>query len=400
MFRVGFLIVALFIATPGSAFAKEWRQVGNIVFTPPADWRMSDIRPEGWARLSPSGDEALCKSCQIFVHIGSEPNGKFADWVAERMKIALGDKRLIERKPAESSSDPNLGKIVNIFQRVKGRREEIQIFSAFDAGDHWEMIHFSGSGKAGRDTVTTLLTFSQEYAKVLRSIRLISKGADPVLGEPVAGELDGIWFGRRVETSMGANFVMSMRIIPRIFSFWPDGRFYEGVPDTGFEGFDYDTAALSQTTETGNYTLEDGELVLDYADGDQKIMPHNELIFRDRDARLRRAQIAKDGYRFEGVISSFRYSPFSSGVSGGVAAASDMRFFKDGTFSGDKILSTTGSNFSTLSKSAKERGTYEISNGLIHLTAPNGVKKSWSFFLRDSEKGPQPVIRGKYLDEE
>ena len=399
-----FLLFCAILFASFSPLQARDRQIGNIIFQPPKDWSLGNIRDEGWATLRNEREDERCELCYIYIHVGTTPRGSFDRWVRERMKVALDDGKVDKVMETKVSKDRRLGEVHTYSRVIKDRGKKMQMFMAFKMKDRWEMIHFSGNIRNKKRLLEVGATLQEEFLPMLTRLGFVSKGRKPVIGKPVSGDLDGVWFGSR--TVYGSNFDGTMRIDirPVIFTFWPDGRFYKGIPASGLSTFDIDTAVLTETTEFGNYILKDDEVRLFYADGDRDVLRREGDEFEDGNATLWKVRLAEDGYRFDGRLYSINYSPFGPGTSGGAVFTKNVKFFEDGTYTSDGFSGVSGDTGSTAftfaDKKKTERGRYEISDGLIRLTPPKGrgEMKIWPFFLQESKGGWRPIVRGKYLE--
>ena len=397
------LALSVLFATFEPALARD-RQVGNIVFNPPPDWDVGNVRDEGWVIIRNDRKDERCRFCKIVVHIGTEARGGFERWVKARMKLALDDGEVAKKMSTNVIQDRRLGEVHTFTRTIKDRGTEMQMFMAFKMKDRWEMIHFSGDADDKEELKESAAAMSEEFVPMLKTIGFVSEGRKPVLGKPVPGNFDGVWFGSRIDTGINMDGTMRMDVRPVIFTFWSDGRFFEGVPESGFSQFEYDDAVLTQTTETGNYILKDTELKLFYADGEIDALPREGDVLTDGNAKLFRVRLPPPNLQFEGTLSNFSYSPFAAGISGGIASASNWRFFGDGTYTSDRFVGASGSfdtggGFATSTDGAIKRGTYRIGDGLIRLTPPKGDEIIWPFFLREKDDHWEPIVRGEYLED-
>lgn len=396
------LAFALLVTSLGPVLARD-RQVGNIVFTPPPDWKVGSVRDEGWVILRNDRKDERCRFCKIIIHIGTEASGSFDRWVSDRMKLALDDGEVKQNMPTKVLQDRRLGEVHTYTRTIKDRGTEMQIFMAFKMKDRWEMIHFSGDADDADELKESAAAMSEEFLPMLSKIGFVSKGHKAVIGKSVPGKLDGVWFGSRVDYGLNFDATMRVDVRPVIFTFWRDGRFFKGIPDSGISAFNYDSTVLTNTTETGNYILKNDEVLLFYADGDRDTLPRDGDTFEDGNATLTKVRLPNEGIRFEGNLHNFNYSPFAAGISGGIASVSDWFFVTDGTYTSDRFVGASGSfadgggGFTTSNDTAKLRGTYRIADGLIRLTPPKGNEIVWPFFLYEKDGKWEPVVRGEYL---
>ena len=398
------LVVILCTLTISTAIhATEKRQTGNIIYEPPKDWRVSSsIRKEGWVTIINKRKDERCKYCYIRIHIGAPTKGSFKAWVRKRMKFALDDGKVTKTLPTKVVNQENLGTIHIHTRTIKDRGSEIQMFVAYDLEDRWEMIHFEGEADDLEELTESQATMKEEFLPIIRTISFMSEGAKPVLGDPTPGKLDGTWSGKKISYGMNLDLSTRIDITNVIYTFWPDGRFFKGVPLTGLSKFDPREAVLTTTSKVGNYRIRGGKVVLSYADGRTKSLKLKGDTMRDGNAHLSKVRLAKDGFRFKGTLSNFRYSPFGAGISGGVASSSNWEFFKDGTYESDSFTGASGrfdggGGFSTSTDPDAKRGRYKVADGLIRLTSPKGAEIVWPFYLDTLTGVEQPVVRGEFL---
>ncbi len=396
MIRLFVFLCVMFASA--TVFAAERRQAGNVVFTPPKDWRVGPIHKNGWVTIFNKRKDERCRFCFIRIHIGAPAKGSFNAWVRKRMKLALDDGKVKKNFDTKIVQDETLGR-VHIFARtIKARGDETQMFIAFRMDDRWEMIHFEGEARTADDMKDSQAAMREEFLPILKTIGFVSEGAKPVLGEPTPGKLDGTWFGSKLRYG-----VSQYEIDDVIYTFWSNGRFFEGVPLSGISKFDAQEAIMTKTSKVGNYYLEGERVMLEYADGDEDSLKFDDDAISDGTAYLSKVRLPEDGFRFKGTLSNFRYSSFSGGVNGGVASSSSWKFFEDGSFESDSFVGTSGSfdgggGFAISNDTDLKRGRYQVADGLIHLDLPKGKEIVWPFFL-DSIKGEERiVIRGEFLE--
>lgn len=172
---------------------------------------------------------------------------------------------------------------------------------------------------------------------------------------------------------------------------------------SGVRGFDVEEAILTETSKAGNYRHRGNKIVLNFADGETDTLKLKGDAMQDGNAHLSKVRLAEDGFRFEGTLSNFTYSPFGAGISGGIATSSKREFYKDGTYESDSFFSASGDfdsggGFTSTKDAGAKRGRYEIADGLIRLTPPDGNEIVWPFDLSDVGDEDRIAIRGEYLD--
>ncbi len=390
------------VMTSATAFAAEKRQAGNVVYSPPKDWRVGSVQKQGWVTLRNKRKDKRCARCYIYIHIGTPAKGSFKAWIRERMKLALDDGKVKKNLPKKTLPDKRLGQVHMYARLIKDRVDKTQIFMAFKMDDRWEMIHFEGRAGDVDELKEFQAALKEEFLPILKTIGFVSEGAKPVVGDPSPGQLDGTWSGKKISYGMNLDLSTRIDITDVIYTFWPDGRFFKGVPATGISQFDPLEAVLTTTSKVGNYRVRGGKVVLDYADGRTKSLKLKGNTLRDGNAHLSKVRFAKDGFRFKGTLSNINYSPFGAGITGGVASSNSWKFFDDGTYVSDRFFSVsgqfdTGGGFTQSKDTKGKRGRYEVADGLIRLTPPEGDEIVWPFYLGTHEGVEQPVVRGEFL---
>jgi len=69
------------VMTSATAFAAEKRQAGNVVYSPPKDWRVGSVQKQGWVTLRNKRKDKRCARCYIYIHIGTPAKGSFKAWI-------------------------------------------------------------------------------------------------------------------------------------------------------------------------------------------------------------------------------------------------------------------------------------------------------------------------------
>src|SRR3546814_15008225 len=76
-----------------------------------------------------------------------------------------------------------------------------------------------------------LAALNNDVAPILNGLQFVSEGAEPVLGPPEAGSLEGPWFGTAIRNQYnGLSGTLDLVIDKRLMAFYADGRFFRGIP--------------------------------------------------------------------------------------------------------------------------------------------------------------------------
>lgn len=197
-----------------------------------------------------------------------------------------------------------------------------------------------------------------------------NKAAAPVrslpAGRAIAG---GLYF--QVKTFFNGT---SLSINQEHFAFWPDGRFYKGVPKGGLESFNFAAARRQEPSACGTYSIAGGKITFRMADG--KVETHD---FKRADG----------GFNLDGLFASRQksYKPnqrlvglYDGGasVTGGgsyIASVKSLRFTGNGTFQGSSIgavsANTAAGTVNGKSETA-DAGTYSLSGNTLVLRHNGG----------------------------
>jgi hypothetical protein len=183
-------------------------------------------------------------------------------------------------------------------------------------------------------------------------------------------------------------------------TFYADGRFFRGIPPSGAGPLDFEGLVASGETGVGNYLVVDGEVELRFADGDvSRMRIANDSTIDAGRVDIHPARFPPDGYRFAGVIQSASYTAFGPGVAGGVGSESTKVFRSDGTYTDSSFTGAfgsfdTGGGFAATAEQPEQSGRYEVANGLITLSPPEGEPQTTWIILEAEDSviiGGQPV---------
>ena len=396
------MIVAMLGATPAEGAPdavplppanERLRQVGEAIFEVPEGWRAGDLDPDdGWMTIWSDLPDDRCEYCRIQVHLGAPAKGSFPGWLRERKKAMLDDdEKVSDRQPERRTAMPGGGEM-RMSIRKAGRN--MQFFFGLQRQDRFELISFEAPV---RDIEDAQASMREHVLPMVLGMRHVGSGAKPLLGPPVPGGLDGVWHGISFYPSVGLDGSMVMRQRREVYSFYPDGRFYDGVPPRGLSSFDFAEAAAKATSDVGNYVRVGNTIHLLYADGDRDELEVDDDALVDGGTRMFKATLAEPGHRFAGTISRVNYaaSPFGDG---GVASSGSTEFFEDGTYVSASFVSGTGAGYVVTSKSGPKRGRYEVGEGIITMTAPDGTEDVRTFLMMRGEDGPVPLVGSQFVE--
>jgi hypothetical protein len=377
----------------------ETRQFANTVYELPKGWEANG-KADRRLELRYGADDDRCDSCRILIDPGVEGGGPIGEW---RDEIAapgedisvIGGPQLhhetIRDWPAE----------VMLRQIEERGRPKFQAYIAIDLPARNELIIFEGSARDEETFNRSLAVLNDDITPMLNGLQFISEGAAPVLGPPEPGDLKGPWFGTAIRNQYnGLSGTMDLVVDRRLMTFYADGRFIRGIPPSGAGPLDFEGLVAAGETGLGNYVVTGNEVELRFADGDvSRMRMINDSTIDTGRVNIRPATFPPDGFRFAGVIRSARYTAFGAGVSGGVGSESTQIFRSDGSFTDSSFTGAfgsfdTGGGFTTTAKQPEQSGHYEVADGLITLTPPEGEPRTAWIILEGANSviiGGQPV---------
>jgi hypothetical protein len=383
---------------PASASAQT-RQFANIVYELPKGWE-PDGKTDGRLELRYDGDDDRCTNCRVMIDpgtAGSDPVREWRDAIAapgKNMRV-VGDPRLRQDSIGEWPVE------VMLRQVDDDGRAKFQAYFAIDLPGRNELIIFEGSARDDKAFNRSLAMLNEAIAPMLNGLRFISEGADAVLGPPEPGDLEGPWFGTAIRNQYnGLSGTLDLVVDRRLVTFYADGRFFYGVPPSGAGPLEFERLVASGETGIGNYAVAGDAVELRFADGDvSRMRIINDGTINAGRVDIHPARFAPDGFRFAGVIRSAKYTAFGPGVAGGVGSESTQVFrsdgtYTDGSFTGGFGSFDTGGGFTTMTGQPERSGHYEVADGLITLTAPEGDPRTTWIILEGSDSvivGGQPV---------
>jgi hypothetical protein len=378
-----------------AAASAEMRQFANMVYELPNGWEPNG-ETDGRLELRYEDDDDRCDNCRILIDSGAEGGGPVQEWrdavaaPGKNMSV-VGDPQLRQDSIGEWPVEVMLRQIED------DGRAKFQAYFAIDLPTRNELIIFEGSARDEETFNRSLAMLNDAIPPMLNGLRFISEGADPVLGPPEPGDLEGPWFGTAIRNQYnGLSGTLDLVVDKRLMTFYADGRFFRGIPPTGAGPLDFEGLVTSDETGVGNYVVVNGEVELRFADGGvSRMRIINDSTIDAGRVDIYPAKFPPDGFRFAGVIQSASYTAFGPGIAGGVGSESTQVFRRDGTYTDSSFTGAFGSfdsggGFTTTTEQPEQSGHYEVAAGLITLTPPEGESQTTWIIL----EGEDSVIIG------
>ncbi len=389
-------MLAVVMMTATAALA-EMRQFGNVIFPTVPGW--SDPGGDGHVAMRSELPDGRCEFCRIMVGPGEVARGSLTSWLIRNRLAFVDEDERKDFKVVQEAKATTLDSREAAMMAV-GDGSEVQFLVAIRAGAEFALTGFAApSGDAG-EARANLEYVGSTYMPWLSLLRFRSEGAPSLLPAPSPGGMNGLWWGSRVDTSLGMDMMMRMDTSFRRIMFWPDGTFYEGTPPQGTAAPNRAALEKARLTGWGNYARRDQTIVLSFIDGHGEVLERNGAAWSGWGYDLYPVTPLADGSRLDGSISSAYYSGFSpgSGVSGGVSSASQTIFRPDGRYSGSSFGGAFG-NFDSgggyaVSNGDDEGGSYEIRDGLVIFAPANGGGRRAAMAFRS---GDDIVIGDQFL---
>jgi hypothetical protein len=388
---------------PPAARAQEpaVRQFANLIFTPPPDWQWIGTRTDGRLRIDYDGARERCRNCQILIDRGNSTAMPIRAW-----QQALS-RTFFEGTVAASSDqwdwEANGGRPIHVLMRVARDDRGQNWFEAFFAvglPTRHELLAFTAEVSSQAELDGAVAVINADVLPMIEAMRYESEGATPVAGPPVFGTLRGIWYGTAVYNRYnGLTGTLELVRDEELFTFFPGGRFYKGVPSSGTDPINYKSLVRQGELGLGNYQVTGGQVMLRYSDGRTATLKMMQGAIESGRVTMYPKKVPPAGYRFAGTIQSVSYTSFGlgSGLTGGVSSERNQVFRKDGTVVDSKFVGVSGSDddgggFSGGSNNPGTVGRYEVLNGRIVITPPAGEPLStWILF----DGGTNLVIGGE-----
>lgn len=383
-------------AMPASA---EKRQFANIVYELPQGWKVHG-KTDGRLELRSEDRDKPCRDCRIWIDPGVEGGGPIQEW-RDALAAPGEDTTLLGSPQLHHGSIGDWPLEAMLRQVEDDGRGKFQAYLAIDLPARNELIVFEGPARNEETLNRTLAVLNEDVAPMLNALQFVSEGAEPVLGPPEPGMLQGPWFGTAIRNQYnGLSGSLDLVIDRRLMTFYTDGRFFRGIPPSGAGPLDFEALVAAGETDLGNYVVTGDEIELRYADGEvSRMRMINDSTIAAGRVKIRPTTVPPDGFRFAGVIKSARYTSFGAGISGGVGSESTQVFRSDGSYADSSFTGAFGSfdsggGFTATTGRGEGAGRYEVADGLITLTPPDGEPRTTWIILEGGNSviiGGQPV---------
>ncbi len=392
-------LAAVLAPLAAATASAETRQFSNIVYELPAGWEVGG-KSDGRQELLYAAEDEACDDCRILLDPGVAGGGPIEDW-RDAQGILPEDMTLIGEPKVEQAAVGDWPLHVLMRMVDDDGRQRFQAFFAIDLPDRNELVVFEGSARDEAALERSLAALNADLVPMLEAVRFVSEGAEPVLGPPEPGELEGPWFGTAVSNRYdGLSGTLRLVVDRELMTFYADGRFYDGIPPGGSAPLDVEGLVAAGETALGNYLKSSDEIELHYVDGDVgQLRISGESGLRRGGVTMHPAAFPPDGFRFSGVIRATGYTAFGAGISGGIAHERTQVFRADGTFTDSSFTSVSGTfdsggGFTGTTEDPEQVGRYSVADGLITLSAPDGQERTTWIILEGSSNvviGGQPV---------
>ena len=395
-------VLAIILATAAVPLAAatasaETRQFANLVYDLPAGWEAGGTS-DGRQELRYAAEDEACDNCRILLDPGVAGGGPIADW-RDAQAVLPEDMTLIGEPKVERGTAGDWTLHVLMRMVDDDGRQRFQAFFAIDLPERNELVIFEGSARDEAALERSLAALNADLVPMLEAARFVSEGAEPVLGPPQPGDLDGPWFGTAISNRYdGLSGTLQLVVDRELMTFYADGRFYRGIPPSGSGPLDVEGLVAAGETGLGNYLRSGDEIELRYVDGDvARLGMSGASGLRWGGVTMYPAAFAPDGFRFSGVIHATGYTAFGAGVSGGVAHERTQVFRDDGTFTDSSFTGVSGTfdsggGFTGITEQPEALGHYTVADGLITLSSPDGQERTTWIIL---EGGSNVIIGGQ-----
>src|SRR3546814_14508036 len=113
-------------------------------------------------------------------------------------------------------------------------RGKLQAFFAIDLPARNELIVFEGSARDEETFNRSLAALNNDVAPILNGLQFVSEGAEPVLGPPEAGSLEGPRVGTASRNQYnGLSGTLALAIDKGLMAFHAHGRLVRGLRHSG-----------------------------------------------------------------------------------------------------------------------------------------------------------------------
>jgi hypothetical protein len=401
------LLLLAAMAVPLGARAEDpaVRQFANLIFTPPPDWQWIGRQADGRLRIDYDGDDDRCRKCQILIDRGNSTAMPIRAWQEALSRTFF--EGTVPASPNQWDWEANGGRPIHALMRVarddRGRNS-FQAFFAVGLPTRHELLAFTAEVSSQTELDGAVAVVNADILPMIERMRYESEGAAPVAGPPVLGTLRGPWYGTAVYNRYnGLSGTLELVRDTELFTFFPGGRFYRGMPPSGTAPINYQALVRSGELGLGNYRVAGNQVLLHYSDGNTTTLSFDGNAITSGRVTMRPATVPPPGYRFAGTIESASYTSFGlgSGMTGGVASAHTQVFRMDGTVIDSSFVGVTGSfddggGFTGTTEDPAAVGRYEVQQGRIVIIPPKGDPIS-SWIILDAGQslviGDEPVSR-------
>ncbi len=391
---------------------RELRQWGNVVFPLDPQWEVAIlngvcvVRPKKWIDLEDYLEIRILDSAE-FAGTPEQLQALAAQQVQHDFKTK-SDRHplsieLMKWTNLTQRTGPMMWMSGGVAKRENGDVSEIAVLAVMLGGRRADLIvGICEKPETSRQHI-------EAFTKFVGSLQQVSITAKPLLGDPIQGPLDGVYWGTYTRWTMGLDGMMALDVAHKRYTFFPEGRFYEDIPPEGVTDFDFAKLQPKHGDEVGNYYLANDKIHLRFADGHSDEMDYSKPpMISHGEAQLFKTEIPPDGFRFEGSRFWIFYSGFTPGViQGGVSASNLTTFKKDGTYTIEASSSAAGSfpdgaggttgGFVVGSKNDANTGHYEVRGGRVFMTAKDGSKRDWTILFSSEEEKRVIWIGGEVL---
>ena len=358
--------------------AAEMRQFGGLIFPVPPQFDDpvgSDTSQRAmWSNLP----DDRCEYCRILIGPEAKASGPISRWLDQNREAFVDEDERGDFKVGKPATNTPLGKR-DAAMLAQSDGSDMQVLVAIEAGGRFHLLGFDGDGGDEDELAETGAVLTETFLPWLATLRFRAEGAPSLLPEPVAGGMEGLWWGWRSDVTLGTDMMMKTQNSHRTVTFWPDGTFYDGTPPLGLAPPDRAALDAGRDTDWGNYVRQGDGMVLTYADG------RTEKAAREGDGwatggfTLNRVEPLPDGTRIDGRISWISFSGFApgTGMTGGAGGGGETVFHPDGRYEGSSFGTAFGSfaeggGFSVGGGDDAAGGRYEVHDGLLVFAPQKG----------------------------
>ena len=360
----------------------------NVVAQPAVKYQFQDVvysLPEGWKKGKTKDDHVvLYKSDDGFRTIkifrGENVPPSVDRWVRNKLESLLDDRDKKFKEIVRKQFD--LGNAKN-FVAGGTRGREVWLSLANVGQKKINLVVLQTRIPRGKDAGTDLSRIMMnEFLPFGLQLRYISQGANPVLGTPTPGDLEGTFSGLKYTYQLD----MTTRFDQQFYTFSKSGRFLRGLPKgQSVTKIDFDHVIKEKPNQAGNYRIVDDKITFDFADGtkSEKKFEKTAKGFKMSQS-FSRVKVPADGAMLDGDFFDINYSGFvpNSGVKGGVVKTRSLKMTTSGRFSAtqfsgafanlERATGETVGSASSSNNTPQTKGTYKIKDGALLLIDESG----------------------------